>query len=108
LAERFFINEVTLKSYWRMSKDILNRFLVSVAGNQKILVSHVSLFSAILCCKTGDENAFHVNRKKLMQMSKLKFTANYHKCITDLIILGFIKYLPSYHQKLCTKVALFD
>jgi hypothetical protein len=91
-----------------MSKDILNRFLISVAGNPKILASHISLFSAILCCKEGGKKVFNVSRSRLMKLSKLRSTATYHKCINDLIILGVIKYMPSYHPKLGSRVFLFD
>lgn len=89
-----------------MNENILNSFLLSVAGNQKILASHVSLFSAILCCKTSNEDAFNINRRKLMELSKIRSTATYHKCINDLIILGVIKYMPSFHPRLGSKINL--
>lgn len=78
-----------------MSEDILNRFLMIVAGNPRILASHISLFSAILCCKESDDNVFNISRSRLMRLSKLRSTATYHKCLKDLIDIGFLKYQPS-------------
>jgi hypothetical protein len=82
-----------------MKEDILNRFLVSVAGNPKILVSHISLFSAILCCKESDACLFNVNRRKLMDLGKIRSTATYHKCLSDLVEIGSLEYKPSYNPQ---------
>lgn len=87
-----------------MSEDILNNFLLSVAGNPKILASHISLFSAILSCRKSGRDAFRVNRRKLMELSKLRSTATYHKCIDDLVALGFINYQPSFDPILASKI----
>jgi hypothetical protein len=83
-----------------VNEDILNRFLLAVAGNPKILPSHISLFSAILSFREGGINSFNVSRSKLMRLSKLSSTATYHKCIQDLIIFGFISYKPSFNPLL--------
>lgn len=82
-----------------MNKGILTRFLMSVAGNPKILASHVSLFSAILSCKNTEREVFNVSRSRLMRLSKLASTATYHKCLRDLIELGFLEYEPSYNPQ---------
>ncbi len=82
-----------------MSEDILNLFLSSVAGNPKISASHISLFSAILCCRKTGENCFNVSRRKVMALSKIRSTATYHKCMDDLVALGILTYLPSFNPK---------
>lgn len=79
-----------------MSEDILKRFLNSVAENPKILASHISLFSAILCCRKCGSDTFIVSRRRLMELSKLRSTATYHKCLKDLIQSDFLEYKPSY------------
>jgi hypothetical protein len=83
-----------------MDEDVLKRFLLSVAGNPKILASHISLFSAILGSKKKELNEFNISRRKLMAVSKLKSPATYHKCIKDLIKFKIINYIPSFHPKL--------
>lgn len=89
-----------------MSKDILNRFLISVAGNPKILASHISLFSAILCCKERGEKIFNVSRSRLMKLSKIRSTATYHNCLKDLVELQYLEYKPSYNPYLGSIVEL--
>ena len=79
-----------------MSEDILSNFLSSVARNPKILPSHISLFSAILSCKKGGKDFFNVSRRKLMELSKIRSTATYHKCINELVKFEFIDYTPSF------------
>lgn len=79
-----------------MNEDILSDFLVKVAENPKILASHVSLFSALLCCKKNRVDCFNVSRKKVMNLSKIRSTATYHKCLKDLIQIGCVKYEPSF------------
>ena len=91
-----------------MNEDILNRFLMSVSENPKILASHISLFSAILCCKESHHNVFNVSRSRLMEMSKLRSTATYHKCLKDLVELGFLEYSPSYNPYRGSKVKLIN
>ncbi len=82
-----------------MKEDILNRFLMSVSGNPKILASHISLFSAIICCKGAGANVFNVSRCNLMKLSKIRSTATYHKCLSDLVEIGSLEYKPSYNPQ---------
>lgn len=89
-----------------MSEDILSRFLLSVAGNPKISASHISLFSAILCCRKSEEKTVNVSRRRLMGYSKLRSTATYHKCISDLVDAGFILYSPSFNPVLGSSIIL--
>jgi hypothetical protein len=34
-----------------------------------------------------------------MNLSKIRSTATYHKCLGDLVYFGFIDYKPSFHPK---------
>lgn len=91
-----------------MKEDILNRFLISVSGNPKILASHISLFSAILVFKTDEEKPFFTSRFKLMTLSKIRSTATYHKCLNNLIEMGFIRYRPSFEPKKGSEITIIN
>jgi hypothetical protein len=82
-----------------MNEDILSEFLVNVAGNPKISASHISLFSVILCLKQNQNEPFNIIRRDIMNLSKIRSTATYHKCLGDLVYFGFIDYKPSFHPK---------
>lgn len=89
-----------------MNQDILSQFLMSVAENPRILASHISLFSAILCFKKSDDNVFNVSRNKLMTLSKVRSTATYHKCLSELIDFGYLKYIPSYNPQIGSEIQI--
>jgi len=91
-----------------MTEDLLTRFLLSVAGNPKILTSHISLFSAILCCRKCGKDSFNINRRNLMKLSKIRSTATYHKCIWDLIEIGFVLYQPSFDPLLGSEMTILN
>lgn len=76
----------------------IDDFLLKACEDSKLLPSHLALFMAIFYYSPTDNphHAFRVSREKLMMFSKLKSKATYHKCLQDLVDLGYIFYQPSY------------
>lgn len=82
-------------------KLLISNFIVKASANEKIQFSHISLFLAIYNRWEVSEfmHPIKITRRMLMNDSKIKSVATYHRCITDLDSLGFIEYEPSYHPK---------
>lgn len=72
-----------------------------MAKDQRLLATHVSLFTALFTCyqQHDFESPFAITRKVLMAFSKIASVATYHKCMKELDELGYIKYQPSYNPK---------
>jgi len=88
--------------------ELLANFLKLASGNRRFRQSHLSLFSAILMYydKASRQNPFRVSRRELMKYSAIRSYATYHKCMGELIANGLIKYEPSYHPNLASRVTL--
>ena len=89
------------------SMNQISQFL-SFASMNNLSPCRISLYVAIVT--TGWEqnnlNTIQVSRRKLMALSSIKSIATYHKCINDFVLLGKIKYTPSYHPILGSKIAI--
>jgi hypothetical protein len=58
---------------------------------------HISLMSACLYLAVLQGNdRIIVSRSKLMKLSRIRSPATYHKCLSELIRLGYINYCPTY------------
>lgn len=70
--------------------------------------THICLYTAILvlCQQHGGFSIIEVSRKKLMHLSQIKSNATYHKCMTELVSGGYIRYIPSYHPVLGSRVEI--
>lgn len=81
-------------------------YLEHVAKDNRLLPSHIGLFVAMFYYhqKQPPGDYFHSNRKKLMYFSRIKSIATYHKCLSDLILYGYVDYIPSWHP---TKASRF-
>ncbi len=77
---------------------ILSSFLERADSDDRLLPSHVSLFTALyyLFRKTGLGNTVKISRKKLMPLAKIHSISTYHRCMSDLIAFNYIIYQPSY------------
>ncbi len=77
---------------------VLSGFLEKAGKDERLLPSHISLFTAIyvLLKQTGSEFKVKVSRKKLMPMAKIQSISTYHRCMNDLSAFGYIVYQPSY------------
>ncbi|MGE8424319.1 MAG: hypothetical protein ACN6PI_15895 [Sphingobacterium siyangense] len=81
-------------------------YLEHVAKDNRLLPSHIGLFMAMFYYheKGHPGDYFHSSRKKLMHFSRIKSIATYHKCLSDLVLYGYVDYIPSWHP---TKASRF-
>lgn len=79
-------------------KDILSDFLDKASCDERLLPSHISLFTTMynLLRQTGPGNKVRISRKKLMPMAKIQSISTYHRCISDLTAFNYVIYQPSY------------
>ncbi len=85
---------------------ILIRFLEKAGNDDRLLPSHISLFTSVyyLLRKTGGENEVKISRKKLMPLAKISSISTYHRCMSELVALGYIIYEPSYNYYIGSKI----
>lgn len=88
----------------------LNLLLLKISVDQKLYPSHCFLLIALFSIyqKQNYIMPFQISRKKLMGLSKIHSIATYHKCIKDLVNLGYILYEPSYHPLKGSEVYLTE
>jgi hypothetical protein len=89
----------------------LKKAMVSLAAvclDERINVWHISAYTAIiqLWYKGGFTNPVFITRKKIMELSHIGSIATYHKCIRELEHYGYIRYEPSYHPLVGSKISL--
>ena len=82
--------------------NILSNFIDRATYDEKLLPSHISMFTAIyhLLKKTGTGNSVKITRKKVMSLAKINSISTYHRCINDLVEFNYIIYKPSYDHYL--------
>jgi hypothetical protein len=85
---------------------LVNRILI----DQRVRIWHVATYLALVLLweKNRQSSPFQVTRRIIMQMSRTKSKATYHKYLKELEVLGYIKYLPSYHPKEGSKIWLVE
>ena len=68
----------------------------------------ISLYAAILlkCSEQGNATVIQIKRNELMLLSSIRSNMTYHKSISLLSEMGIIRYEPSYHPKLGSKISL--
>jgi hypothetical protein len=76
----------------------LNQFLKRAADDHRLFTTHMSLFMAIFYYSSplSPFEEFRICRRQLMRFSRIKSKATYHKCLSELVLFGYIKYQPSY------------
>lgn len=84
-----------------MQPKVLTHFMAEVPIDERLLPTHVSLFTALFFCyhKDGDQMPFSVKRQELMQLSSIRSISTYHRCMKDLREYGYIRNLPSYDSR---------
>jgi hypothetical protein len=82
-----------------MDLNVLIRFYQLAEKDQRIRPNHISMYTGLFYLWTLSElkTPYHISRRQLMKISKIKSYATYHKCIKELVDFGFITYSPSYH-----------
>lgn len=88
----------------------IRAFYKGLPDDSRLSACHVSLYCALLII--WDQNAhkspFRTTRRTLMNLSKIGSAATYHKCIKDLIGLGYIQYEPTYNPFIGTRINLLS
>ncbi|RZK40170.1 MAG: hypothetical protein EOO90_15990 [Pedobacter sp.] len=76
----------------------VENFLKAASIDSQLYPTHISLFTAIYYYSRDEpELEFRISRKKLMQYSKIKSIATYHKCLSYLVQAGYLIYKPSFN-----------
>lgn len=88
--------------------DRLSYFISRVASDERLKPTHISLYVAL--CHGWIANRFqrryNVSRRQLMKLSHIHSKSTYHKAISELVDMGYIRYHPSYHPTKGSKVSL--
>lgn len=86
----------------------LTSFYEAVQNDPRIGPTHISVYMALFQLYNLNEfkNPVYIDRKTVMQISKINGFATFHKCIKDLIARGYIQYFPSNHRSIQSRVNL--
>lgn len=81
-----------------MKTERLIEYLTTILLDRRVNVWHIAFYNALLqlWIQNKQENLFHISRRKIMKLSRIRSTATYHKIIKDLQEFGYIEYIPSY------------
>lgn len=82
----------------------LKKFYYKANKDPQLKPSHLSLYFGIIWMWQENDYSpkFKVYRKTLMMLAHISSIVTYHKCIRELVDLGYIQYEPSYnHYKGC-------
>ncbi|NQX52275.1 hypothetical protein HQN86_01480 [Pedobacter panaciterrae] len=87
---------------------LIENFLKRAAYDSRLLPSHLSLFMAVFYFSPADDPKaeFRVCRRKLMRYSRIRSISTYHKCMSDLVVYGYVTYQPSYDPFRASLVSL--
>ena len=79
--------------------EAINGFLRIAQNDVRLSPTHISLYFVLFSywLQNDNKNPFAITRKVVMQFSKIKSIATYHKCISDLHRYGYLIYTPSFH-----------
>ena len=93
----------------RQNNKIID-FFGNVIKDHRTTPAHLSLYVALFQLWGINEyvTPFRICRKDVMQLSKIKSFATYHKCISELNNAGFIIYLPCYNPFQGSAVEIID
>lgn len=91
-----------------MLQEKLTVYLSKINADPRITVWHLGIYNALIqiWLKNNQEPYFHITRKKVMLMSRIKSAATYHKYMADLHQYGYIHYFPSYNPYIGSGVGL--
>lgn len=86
----------------------LRDFLRQIVFDERIGSMHTSLHVALcmMWLRNGCANPFPIPRREIMELSKIRSKATYHKCIRELSQWGHISYAPSFHPRKGSAVSL--
>ncbi len=86
--------------------QVLSSFYEKMKDDHRIGPVHISLYMAIfhLFQLNGFVNPVPVNRALLMELSKIRGLATFHKCIKELVQSGYVQYEPSHDGRVMSKI----
>ena len=93
----------------KQSPDIIILF-DRIIQDKRMQPSHVSLYLSLfqLWSMSTFQNPFKICRKDVMNMSKIKSFATYHKCMSEIHNAEFINYSPSYDSYAGSLIEIID
>ncbi|GAA0884053.1 hypothetical protein GCM10009120_26510 [Sphingobacterium siyangense subsp. cladoniae] len=70
-----------------------------IAKDNRLLPSHIGLVMALFYFhkQPGFHDFFYTSRRKLMHFSRIRSITTYHKCLSELVLYGYLEYIPSWH-----------
>lgn len=82
----------------------------NVIEDHQMAPAHISLYVSLFQMWSINEyqTPFHMCRKDVMKLSKIKSFATYHKCINELHEAGFIIYSPSFNPQIGSSIEIID
>jgi hypothetical protein len=88
----------------------LTQYLNPIAKDQRLHPSHILLYISMFSFWERSRFSIHfrTSRRQLMKLSKIKSTATYHKCISELVAFGYIDYKPSYDHLKGSQIIIHD
>lgn len=93
----------------KQTKNI-SSFFERVIEDDRLYPSHISMYVSLFQFWTMNrfQNPFRICREEVMNLSKIKSLATYHKCIRELHCAGFIIYSPSYNPYRGSSIEIID
>lgn len=91
-----------------MHIDMLTRFVDETRETPNVHHTHVMLYAALWFRwkDNGFQQPFAIYRNGLMGRAGIRSTDTYHKCMSNLVELGYVTYEPSYDHHEGSKVML--
>lgn len=88
----------------------LTRFFFVAREDHRIGPTHISVYMALLHLYDLNhlQNPVPITRSQVMTAAKIRGLATYHKCIRDLAAFDYIRYLPSVHPGIRSRVVLLS
>ncbi len=78
-----------------------------LSRDDRLSVWHLALiFGMIQLARGGLGEAIYISRKKIMKIAHVGSISTYHRCLKELIELGYIDYYPSFHPGIKSKIFL--
>jgi hypothetical protein len=69
-----------------------------ISADPKVTVWHISLYTCLLNLwfASSFPHQIKITRKRVMSQAHFRSITTYHKCISELVELGYISYTPTY------------
>ncbi len=88
----------------------LTNFINKMVSDHRLKPVHLSL-SLALChiwIRSRFQRHYRISRRTLMEASRIRSRATYHKAIQELQKFGYLKYFPSYHPMKASEIELLN